>query len=255
MHTENKNIYYILPALNEADNLDKLFLSFVNFYNHKRENIIIIYVNDGSTDNTIEKLEKIKIGLPNNISLKILNHKTNQGLGIALSNGFKKCFLLAKDEDVLITMDTDNSHTIEQSYQLYKKIYEQKSDIVIASRYRRNSKISGLNKTRIVLSFIAAILFKIFFNIKNVRDYTCGFRAYRVDKVRKIIQNYKNFFSETGFSVSADILLKLSKYKKNLIFNEIPIDLRYDLKEGASKMKIFKTIYLNLKLIIQRKIN
>ena len=62
------------------------------------------------------------------------------------------------------------------------------------------------------------------------------------------ILNYNNFFSETGFSASADILLKLYKFKDKLVFKEIPIDLRYDLKEGKSKMKILKTIYLNIRL-------
>ena len=254
MPLENNNIYYILPAFNEADNLEELFSSFTNFYRNKKENIIIIYVNDGSTDNSAEKLEKIKIQLPNNITLRILNHKINQGLGKALSNGFKECFSLAKSQDIFITMDTDNSHTVEQSYGLYKKVKENNFDIAIASRYRKNSKINGLNKLRIILSLVAAILFKIFFNIKNVRDYTCGFRAYKVDKIRKIIENYENFFSETGFSVSADILLKLYPYRKSFLISEEPIDLRYDLKKGKSKMKISKTIFLTLKLLIVRKL-
>ena len=75
MPTENNSIYYILPAFNEADNLEKLFSNFKNFYRNKKENVIIIYVNDGSTDNSVEKLQKIKIELPNNITLRILNHK------------------------------------------------------------------------------------------------------------------------------------------------------------------------------------
>ena len=52
--------------------------------------------------------------------------------------------------------------------------------------------------------------------------------------------------TERGFSASADIILKLYKYKKSINFDELPIDLRYDLKNGQSKMKILKTIYLNL---------
>ncbi len=254
MPTENNSIYYILPAFNEADNLEKLFSNFKNFYRNKKENVIIIYVNDGSTDNSVEKLQKIKIELPNNITLRILNHKINLGLGKALSNGFKECFSLAEDKEIFITMDTDNSHTVEQSYEMYKKVKENNFDMVIASRYRKNSKINGLNKLRIILSFVAAILFKIFFNIKNVRDYTCGFRAYKVDKIRKIIKNYDSFFSETGFSVSADILLKLYPHRKSFLISEEPLDLRYDLKKGKSKMRIFKTIFLTLKLLIVRKL-
>ena len=45
-------------------------------------------------------------------------------------------------------MDTDNSHTIEQSYELFKKIIFDNADISIASRYLANSKIRGLKNTR-----------------------------------------------------------------------------------------------------------
>ena len=72
--------------------------------------------------------------------------------------------------------------------------------------------------------------------------------------LKKHTLKIKNFFSEKGFSASADILLKLFKYKNVISFDEVPINLRYDLKKGESKMKILKTIYLNLRLIIIRKL-
>lgn len=255
MQKIESDIYYILPALNESQNIEKLFNNLNNFYKTKKENVIIVYVDDGSTDNTAEKLNFLKKQLLKNINLKIITHDKNLGLGEALKSGFNYSFSVAKDKDVLITMDTDNSHTIEQSYELFKKIVFGNADISIASRYVQNSKIKGLKNSRIVLSYFAAKLFKFFFSIDNVKDYTCGFRGYRVKKIRKIILDYNNFFSETGFSASADILLKLYKFRDQLSFNEIPIDLRYDLKEGKSKMKILKTVYLNLRLIFIRKIN
>jgi len=134
-----------------------------------------------------------------------------------------------------------------------KKISSNKQDLVIASRYQLTSKTKGLNKLRKILSFGAAILYKIFFPIKNVKDYTSGFRAFRLEKIRNAWKLDKNFFSEKGFSASADILIKLYKVRHKIRFGEMPINLRYDLKKGDSKMKIFKTIYLNIALIIKRK--
>ena len=253
MENIKNNIYYILPALNESQNIEKLFNNLNNFYFDKNENIFIVYIDDGSTDDTSEKLNLLEKKFTEKIKLKIIKHQINLGLGEALKSGFNYCFTQANDNDVLITMDTDNSHTIEQSYELFKKVVDENADISIASRYVDSAKIRGLKNARIILSFVAAKLFKIFFNIKNVKDYTCGFRAYRVKKIRNIILNYENFFSETGFSASADILLKLYKFKDELVFKEIPIDLRYDLKKGKSKMKVIKTIYLNLRLMFIRK--
>ena len=174
------------------------------------------------------------------------------GLGKALKTGFEYCFLKGKNDDILISMDTDNSHTISLSYKMAKKLFSNKYDVIIASRYKKNSKIAGLNFIRKFLSFGAAVLYKIFFPIKNVNDYTSGFRAFKLMPIKNGWKKNKNFFSEKGFSASADILLKLYKFKLN--FYELPINLRYDLKKGQSKMKVINTIYLNLALIIKRKL-
>ena len=149
-------------------------------------------------------------------------------------------------------MDTDNSHTVDLSYKMANKIIFNRYDVVIASRYKKRSKVAGLNLLRKVLSLGAALLYKIFFPIKNVIDYTSGFRAFKLKSIRNAWKQNKNFFSEKGFSASADIILKLYKYK--LEFFELPINLRYDLKKGKSKMKVINTIYLNIALIIKRRL-
>tara|TARA_B100000965_G_scaffold23814_1_gene17890 strand:- start:1318 stop:2076 length:759 start_codon:yes stop_codon:yes gene_type:complete len=247
-------IFYVLPTFNEGLNIIRLLKKFDNFFKKHNILIIIVFVDDGSTDNSIEKIVSFKKKNSRKIKIKILKHKKNYGLGVALKTGFKFCFKFANEDDVIVTMDTDNSHTIDLSFKMVKKIIFDNEDVVIASRYRENSKTKGLNNLRKILSFGAALLFKIFFPIKNVRDYTSGFRAFKVKKIRNIYKKSKNFFSETGFSASADILLKLYPFKKELNFKELPINLRYDLKQGSSKMKIIKTIYLNLRLIFIRKI-
>jgi len=247
-------IFYILPTFNESLNITSLLKKFDNFYKKKNISIIIVFVDDGSTDDSVKKIITIKKKICKKIKIKIIKHKKNYGLGVALKTGFNFCFKFAHSNDVIVTMDTDNSHTIDLSFKMIKKIIFDNNDVVIASRYRKNSKTRGLDNIRKILSVGAALLFKIFFPIKNIRDYTSGFRAFKVKKIRNIYKRRKNFFSETGFSASADILLKLYSFKKELNFQELPINLRYDLKQGQSKMKILKTIYLNLRLILIRKI-
>ena len=74
----------------------------------------------------------------------MINHRTNKGFGKALETGFKYVINNANDKDFIVTMDTDNSHTVALSYSLVNKLENENKDVAIASRYVRNSKIKGL---------------------------------------------------------------------------------------------------------------
>src|SRR5262249_45187187 len=98
----------------------------------------------------------------------------------------------------------------------------------------------------------ASWLFQFFFPIHGVRDYTCGYRAYRAGAMKQLIDRHgKEFISERGFSCMVDILLRLRE--SDLVFTEVPMVLRYDLKPGLSKMKVAQTIFDTLKLLMKRR--
>ena len=112
----------------------------------------------------------------------------------------------------------------------------------------------GLNTFRSFLSWGAGALFKFSYNIKDVRDYTCGFRTYDAKILKKAFAHYgDNFIEQRGFQCMAEILLKLNKLDKNIIFSEVPMVLRYDLKQGESKMKVLDTIFNTVKMLVSYK--
>jgi dolichol-phosphate mannosyltransferase len=124
--------------------------------------------------------------------------------------------------------------------------------VVIASRYQHGSVTRGVPGYRKFLSFGAGMLFRIAFPIEGVRDYTCGFRAYRAGVMQQAIRKYgERLFDQQGFQCMVDILLKLRAL--NLVFGEAPMILRYDFKEGASKMKVARTINSTLLLMLKRR--
>ena len=159
----------------------------------------------------------------------------------------------AKINDIVVSLDSDNTHPIALIPKMIKKINHGK-DIVIASRFARGSKVNGLASWRQLMSIGAKFIFKIFYPFKNLNDYTCNFRAYKAQHIKKVLRN-KNFFKNEDFNIAAKILLSLISNDRNLKIEEIPFTLRYDLKIGNSKMKIFKTIFLTLRLILIRKFN
>jgi dolichol-phosphate mannosyltransferase len=207
----------------------------------------VLVVNDGSKDTTPDVARNYK----GDIIVKLLDLQPNRGLAGAMREGFREALKDMSDADILIALDADDSHNPALMNRMISQIREG-SDVVIASRYRQGSRIVGLTKFREFLSSGAGYLFRIFTPIRGVRDYTCGYRAYRVELLRKAHAHYGDqFIQQQGFGCMAEILLKLRKFKP--IIHEVPFILRYDLKQGSSKMKVMKTVRQTLGLIFSSK--
>ena len=240
-------IFILLPAFNEKKNLKILFKKIEKYFKNKNK-IRVILIDDCSVDNTKKLINK-----KYNFKIIYKKHRENEGLNIAMETGFKLINKKAKFDDIVVSLDSDNTHPISLIPKMIKKI-NKGNDIVIASRFVKGSKVSGLASSRKIMSFGAKLIFKLFYPFKNLNDYTCNFRAYKSQHIKKVLNN-KNFFKDEDFNIAAKILLFLITNNKNLKLTEVPLTLRYDLKIGNSKMKILKTIFLTLRLIFIRKFN
>lgn len=238
-------IYLILPSFNEEKNLTRLFKKINNLSAVK--NFVVVLVDDYSTDNT-NKFKKSK----NKFRLFYKRHKKNEGLSIALETGFNTVKKKIKKKDLIITMDSDNTHPVHIIPEMIKIMNKNNSDIIIASRFLRSSKINGLSFFRECLSIIAKHIFSFRFPYENLKEYTCNFRIYRSHLIRKLLKN-KQFFKDEDFNIAVKILLFFIRSKKNLKISEFPLILNYHYKIGSSKMRIFRNIYLTIKLILLKK--
>jgi len=240
-----QKVSIVIPCYNEEQNIAAL-LSRINSLATQLTHIdlSVLIVNDGSTDKT----EIIARDFPSSqVKKEILNIHPNKGLANALFEGFKKSINQLKGNDIIVILDGDDSHHPALIESMIAKINEA-SDIVIASRFQKDSEIIGLSSFRKFTGWAASMLFRVTLPIKNVKDYTCGFRAYKVSIIQNALSNYgNNFIEEKGFACMAEILIKLSKIGANVC--EVPMVLRYDRKQGESKMKVGKTIKQSLKLI------
>lgn len=241
-------IHVILPAFNEEKTIGSLCqtMAFVMGENGLAYKVII--VDDGSSDSTTRVVKKFTKKMP----VTLIRHKVNRGLSEAIKTGLLTALKRAKPEDIIVTMDSDNTHTPGLILRMARMIREG-NDVVIASRYLPGSRIRGVPFFREILSLGASLLFRIFFPIKGVKDYTCGYRAYKAKILRQAFDYYgEDFVNRPGFSCMVDILLKLRHL--DVIVSEVPLILRYDLKESLSKMKIGKTIKETLALMVERRL-
>jgi len=239
-----------LPAYNEAATLPRLLVAIREAMEESQIAYRVIVVDDGSTDGTAKAArDTAALGIP----LSVVSHETNRGLGEGIRTGLVQALADATDKDIIVTMDSDNTHGPGLIVRMVRNIREG-NDVVIASRYRPGARIKGVPGYRRVLSRVASILFRVVFPTPNVRDYTSGYRAYRAGILRKAFETYgQEFVAQSGFSCMVDILLKLRRL--DAIISEVPMVLRYDLKEGVSKMLVVRTTLDTLALMVRRRIS
>lgn len=242
-----KKVYVVLPSYNEAPNLPRLLKRIDEALWEDSLNYEIIVVDDGSKDDTSSIVKTYMETLP----LRYVQHTVNQGLGATIRDGLEVAAKICKNDDIVVAMDADNSHTPGLIRSMVRCIKEG-NDVVIASRYRTGAYVRGVPFFRILLSYAARFLFQLCFPIHGVRDYTCGYRAYSGKLLKNAFEKYgSEFIDRDGFEAMVDILLKLRKM--DAIFREVPLILRYDEKKGASKMNVMRTIRRSLSLIINRR--
>lgn len=255
-------LYIVLPAYNEEQALPEL-LEDIRHNCMKIPHHIVI-VNDGSTDSTSDVVHKY-VQKYNNIHG--VAHEINHGLGAAINSGFQyvlnhKYQTNSQDihtnaeqdsPDVVITMDADNTQPADCIPVLYKEICSG-ADLVIASRYVQGGEQHGLSLGRRGLSWGAGRVMQFFAPIEGVRDYSCGYRAYRLRLLAEGTRQYgPNIIVSRNFSGMVELLLKIAPLAERV--TEVPLKLHYELKKGASKMRIGATIWGYLHLIYQLKRN
>jgi len=242
-----RTLRIVLPAYNEADNLPALLRGLQQAMEDSGFSYEIILVDDGSRDRTGAIAEEWAGALP----LRLLRHPVNQGLGATLRDGLQAALERAAASDVIITMDADDTQVpglIPRMLQMIDEGY----DVVIASRYQPGARVYGVSALRRLMSRGASLLMRSVLPIRGVRDFTCGYRAYRADVLRRAADRYgAQLVDQAGFQCMVDLLLKLRPMEP--IIGEVPMLLRYDRKGGESKMRVGRTAGDTLLLLIRRR--
>lgn len=239
----------VLPAYNEEESLPHLLARLDVMFEESGLRGEALVVNDGSTDGTAEVVRNYVGQLP----LRLLDLQPNRGLAEAIRSGLNVALADSQPGDIVITMDADNSHPPGLIPRMVGLIREG-SDMVIASRYHADSRVRGLSAYRKILSSTASLLFRLTVRVPGVRDYTCGFRAYRAELLQAAMERYRHeLIQQTGFGCMAELLLKL--HKLDPVIHEVPLILRYDFKRGASKMRVAKTARETLFLLLRHKLS
>jgi len=110
-------------------------------------------------------------------------------------------------------------------------------EVVTTSRYVPGGGQVGVDLYRRTLSRCANLLLKACFPIRGLKEYTCGYRAYRVSFLQDALAIFGNQFIDLkgmGFTGTVEKMIKARLMRARV--GEVPFTLRYDLKPGLSKV-------------------
>ena len=190
-----------IPAYNEEKNIAKIIVDL------KKVADQILVCNDGSTDSTAEIAESL--------GAIVIKHPKNLGYGSAIRSIFLKSREI--NAEILVTIDADGQHKIEDVKKVTKPIVDGQADISIGSRFLEEGDNApkyrklGINIiTKVTNSSLS----------EKITDAQSGFRAYN----NKVLQSLTP--SDSGMGISTEILIKSSNL--GLKIAEVPTEIQYE---------------------------
>ncbi|MEJ5263185.1 MAG: glycosyltransferase family 2 protein [Ignavibacterium sp.] len=189
------NIIAVVPFFNESDFIRDIVSATLNFTD------IIIAVDDGSTDNSAERIKDLR-------NVIIIKNYKNYGKGYSLRKGFEKALEL--NAEYVVTLDADSQHKPEFIPLLLEKISD--CDMVIGNRMK---DVKNMPLPRILSNKITSYLLSKKLGV-TILDSQCGFRIYR----RKVLENVSTMFN--GFEAESEILVEAARKNFRIEFVDIP---------------------------------
>jgi glycosyltransferase involved in cell wall biosynthesis len=182
----------VMPIYNEADTVNKIILAVLD------QPIVaeLIAVDDGSTDQTWERLSALQKRYPR---LIVHRHEVNCGKGAALRTGFA-----AAKSPIVLVQDADLEYDPAEYEKLVRPFLDGKADVVFGSRFRGSEAHRVLYFWHFVGNVFLTLLSNMFTNL-NLTDMESGFKAFK----REVIQRIR--LEENRFGFEPEVTAKVAR--------------------------------------------
>ena len=167
------DISVVIPLYNEEESIPELFAWIERVMNENKFTYEVIFISDGSTDRSWDLICELQ---QKSAHVKGIKFRRNYGKSPALYCGFEEA-----QGDVVITMDADLQDSPDEIPELYRMITEEKYDLVSGYKQKRYDPLSKTLPTKLFNATARAVS-----GIKNLQDFNCGLKAYRLAVVKNI---------------------------------------------------------------------
>lgn len=220
-----KKCLIIIPAYNEADNIEKVVDNIIQ--NYPQYDYVI--VNDGSTDATKK--------ICRNHHYQVLNLPINMGIGGAVQTGYR--YALENEYDIAVQIDGDGQHDVAFLEGMIKFMEEEKADCVIGSRFIEKEGFQSSGFRRLGIGFLGNLGW-ILTGVK-VQDITSGYRVVNRGFIQIFAQDYPADYPEPEAMVIAAIHGgKIMEY---------PVVMR-ERENGTSSITLKRAVYYMIKVTL-----
>ena len=210
----------IIPARNESVNLQSCIVSIVEVLKKNQINHEVLVIDDGSTDNTQEMLDKI---ISEQLTVRYFKNQGQNGVGWAVRLGLQEF-----TGDAVAIMMADQSDSPNDLVQ-YWKCLRDGCDCAFGSRFVQGCRVLDYPLVKLIANRIVNTMIRIAFKIKY-NDVTNAFKMYR----REVIEGCKPLISP-HFNLTVEIPLKA--IIRGYSYKVLPISWKNRTK-GVAKLKL-----------------
>lgn len=221
----SKKYLIIIPAYNEAENIEKVVNNLIE--NYPQYDYVI--VNDGSRDDTE------KICLRNHY--RLLNLPINLGIGGAVQTGY--CYARDNDYDLAVQIDGDGQHDVSFLDDMIRIITDGKADLVIGSRFVEKEGFQSSHLRRVGIKFLSSLAFLL--TGVRVKDITSGYRVVNRRFIEVFADDYPSDYPEPEAIVIAAV--------HGGKIQEYPVVMR-ERENGESSITLKKSVYYMIKVTL-----
>jgi len=245
-------ISIVVPVFNEEESLQAFYKVLVKSVLKLNTGFEVIFVDDGSTDKSLEILKGLRVNGLTGSKIKIYSFQKNQGKAEALTFGFQK----AKGE-YIVTLDADLQDRPEEIGKLLNKL-KQGYDLVSGWREKRKDSKLFINFPSKLFNYLSGL----FWGLK-LHDYNCGLKVYKAQAAKSLnlyggMQRFiPLLLHQNGFKVTEVPVVHearkfgKSKYGFSKSFKEFPdmFTMLFLSRYKSRPMHFFGLIGISLSLI------
>jgi len=162
----------VIPVYNEAENLPSLLPKLLPLCREK--NWQIVFVDDGSTDDSLSLLQEVE----SPPTVKVIRHKVNKGYGRALKSG-----IMEADAPFLVTFDSDGQHQIEDIQRMYDLALKEDMDLVVGKRIQDSAPDYYRQVGKWLIRTFSGFLVPL-----PISDLNSGFKFYRAALAKRYLR-------------------------------------------------------------------